>query len=102
MSELEDLWEFVPTEDAADPAPELSPQEAALHVSPPAEWGRRFDDPARQDVATWEEDAAVYLTLAEEAEARFFAPVPPPQPVAAPTPVRHRRPHRRAARFSSR
>ena len=44
----------------------------------------------------------VYLALAEVAKGRFFAPTAPAQPVAATVSVRHRRAHRRAARFSIR
>jgi Mg2+-importing ATPase len=43
-----------------------------------------------------------YLALAEVAKNRFFASTAPAPPVAATVSVRHRRAHRRAARFSIR
>jgi P-type Mg2+ transporter len=48
---------------------------------------------------------AVYLSVVELAKARFFAPprpARPPRRLAAEVPARHRRTHRRAARFSTR
>ncbi len=65
MSELEEIWEYLPAEDEAEPPAEECAEQAALHVAAPAEWGRRFDDPARLDVATSDEDRVV-LALADD------------------------------------
>jgi hypothetical protein len=65
MDELDDIWEFLPVEDEVEPLEPVSPEEAALHVGAPAEWGRTFDDPARRAVATGEEEP-IALALADD------------------------------------
>ena len=66
MDELDDIWEFLPAEEEPEPAVELSAEEAAVHVSVPAEWGRTFDDAARQDVTTAEEDSTSFTVADDE------------------------------------
>ena len=65
MNELDEIWEFLPEEEEAEPTVEPSAEEAALHVGDPAEWGRTFQDPARRDVATAEEDPTL-LAMADD------------------------------------
>jgi len=55
MNELEEIWQFLPQEDDIEQVPSCA-EEAALHVVVPAEWERAFDDTARRDVATADED----------------------------------------------
>jgi hypothetical protein len=66
MDELDDIWEFLPAEEEPEPAVELSAEEAAVHMSAPAEWGRTFDDAARRDVATEEEDWTSFIVADDE------------------------------------
>jgi hypothetical protein len=65
MSELDDIWQFLPEEEP-EPAVQLSAEEAALHVGAPAEWDRTFDDVARRDVATAEEDWTSFIVADDE------------------------------------
>jgi hypothetical protein len=65
MSEIEDIWESVPTDAEMDSMVAASAEEAAIHVATPTERGRAFDDPARQDVATSVEDW-LDLTVADD------------------------------------
>jgi hypothetical protein len=66
MSEIDDIWEFVPTDDELESSDSACAEEAALHVGVPAEWTRRFDDPARLDVATSDEDDWLAVTVADD------------------------------------
>jgi hypothetical protein len=66
MSKIDDIWEFVSTDDELDATVSTCAEEAALHVGVPAEWTRRFDDPARRDVATSDEDDWPALIVADD------------------------------------
>jgi len=66
MNALDEIWEFVPDEDDLESPVQPSAEELALHIDVPAEWGRRFDDPARLDVATADEDPTVLVVADDE------------------------------------
>jgi len=69
MNELEEIWDYLPVDDPTDDrselASELSAEEAAVQIASPAEWQRPFDDPARKDVATADQDQ-IALAMADD------------------------------------
>jgi len=73
MNELDDIWEFLPETDETGPRVQRSAEEAALHIAVPTDWGRPFDDAARLDVATAEEDAIV-ATFADDEDDGLLHP----------------------------
>jgi hypothetical protein len=66
MSEIDDIWEFLPADDELDEPVVLGAEEAAICVGAPAEWQRTFDDPARRDVATSEQDGIAVIVAEDE------------------------------------
>jgi hypothetical protein len=66
MSEIDDIWEFVPTDDELELAVSTCAEEAALHVGVPTEWSRGIDDPARRDVATSDQEEWLTPTVADD------------------------------------
>ena len=65
MSELEGIWEYLPGDDEIDSMAVPNAEDAAMQISNPAEWERAIDDPARQDVATADQDATD-VTVSED------------------------------------
>lgn len=66
MSEVEDIWGFLSIDDEIESTAEASAEEAAMQVGAPAEWQRAFDDPARREVATAEQDLVVLIVSEDE------------------------------------